>query len=229
MPDGPRCTTLRASLREPSEAGATIWVRTAGWASKSKSSSVLTVPNPAALSRSRPPDRSRAASWRSSTAARYSSWDQLESRAASASPAGGFDDAGGLEYGGKIGERARQPRSEVGAPRYDRRLGIASLRLTWFGPLLRRSSDRQPEGSVVHSGWRGWRCIGDSSGRRALVQHGGLRLRLGPSRALQDEVKAAGGTEALHHDPFHVKQDPASRTRKRRATVSVPIPAGRSA
>jgi hypothetical protein len=47
VPGGPRSTMLRASLRNAPEASAPTWLRTAGWASKSKSSRVLRAGNPA--------------------------------------------------------------------------------------------------------------------------------------------------------------------------------------
>ena len=61
--------------------------RTAGWASQSNSSIVLRAPNPAARIRSWAPEAFRAATSRSRTAARYSSWVQPASRAWSASRA----------------------------------------------------------------------------------------------------------------------------------------------
>ena len=51
---------LRASVRNAPEASAAICWRMAGWASKSKSSRVLTAGNPAARIRSRAPEALRA-------------------------------------------------------------------------------------------------------------------------------------------------------------------------
>ena len=87
VPGGPSSTTLRASVRNPPEARAAICWRTAGWASQSNSSIVFRAANPAARIRSWAPEALRAATSRSSTAARYSSWVQPASRAWSASRA----------------------------------------------------------------------------------------------------------------------------------------------
>ncbi len=70
VPGGPRRTRLRASVRNAPEARAAIWLRMAGWASKSKSSSVLVAGNPAARIRCRAPEALRAETSRSRTAAR---------------------------------------------------------------------------------------------------------------------------------------------------------------
>ena len=65
---------------------------------------VLPEPNPAARIRSWAPDAFRAATSRSRTAARYSSWVQPASRAWSASRAGGFGDPGRLQRARQVGQ-----------------------------------------------------------------------------------------------------------------------------
>ena len=104
MPGGPSRTTLRASVRNPPEASAPTCWRIAGWASKSKSSSVLTAANPAARIRSWAPEALRARHFAFQDRGEVVLVGPARVAGLVGQPGGGLGDPGAFNARGEVGD-----------------------------------------------------------------------------------------------------------------------------